>query len=446
MVEPIRRSTRDERERWLREAGYNLFLLKSEQVYIDLLSDSGTSAMSDSQWAAMMVGDEAYAGSRNFYRLQETVRDLFGFAQVLPTHQGRAAENILFTMMVKENDVVPNNMHFDTTKAHVLHKGGRPLDLAREVAYDPEADEPFKGDMDVAKLEGVLGTHGPRKVPLVMITVTCNSGGGQPVSMGNLHAVRELTAACGVPLFIDACRFAENAFFIQEREPGYADKTIPEIVREMMSCADGCVMSGKKDALSNIGGFLALRSEELYRKATVWGVLFEGFPTYGGLAGRDMEVMATGLREVLDEAYLRERVGQVRYLGQKLIEAGVPIIKPVGGHAVYIDAKRVLPHIPPEKFPAQSLAVELFREAGVRGVEIGTVLAGRNPETKEHDYPRLEMVRLAIPRRVYTSRHMDVVAEAARRVRQRSESVRGMRFTYEPPVLRHFLARFEYVD
>jgi len=447
MVEPLVMTTREERERLLEEAGYNLFLLPSEAVYIDLLTDSGTSAMSDNQWAGMLLGDEAYAGSRNFHHLRAAVKEVMGFDYVLPTHQGRGAENILFTTLVQRDreQYIPNNMHFDTTKAHVQHKGARPVDLVREIAYDPVARHPFKGDMDTEKLESFIQEKGVEKIPLVMLTITCNSGGGQPVSLANIRAVSAICKKYGIPFFIDACRFAENAYFIKQREEGYADKSIPEIVREIFSYADGCTMSGKKDGLANIGGFVAMRDEELYRRVQVWGVLFEGFPTYGGLAGRDMEVLARGLREVCREDYLRYRIDQVNYLGDRLLEAGIPIIEPVGGHAVYLDAKRFLPHLPQDQFPGQALAVALYLEGGIRGVEIGTVLAGRDPETGEHDYPQLEMVRLAIPRRVYTYRHMDAVVATVKKVYQKRDQIKGLRFTYEPPVLRHFTARFQYV-
>ena len=447
MVEPLVMTTREERERLLEEAGYNLFLLPSEAVYIDLLTDSGTSAMSDNQWAGMLLGDEAYAGSRNFHHLRAAVKEVMGFDYVLPTHQGRGAENILFTTLVQRDreQYIPNNMHFDTTKAHVQHKGARPVDLVREIAYDPVARHPFKGDMDTEKLESFIQEKGVEKIPLVMLTITCNSGGGQPVSLANIRAVSAICKKYGIPFFIDACRFAENAYFIKQREEGYADKSIPEIVREIFSYADGCTMSGKKDGLANIGGFVAMRDEELYRRVQVWGGLFEGFPTYGGLAGRDMEVLARGLREVCREDYLRYRIDQVNYLGDRLLEAGIPIIEPVGGHAVYLDAKRFLPHLPQDQFPGQALAVALYLEGGIRGVEIGTVLAGRDPETGEHDYPQLEMVRLAIPRRVYTYRHMDAVVATVKKVYQKRDQIKGLRFTYEPPVLRHFTARFQYV-
>lgn len=442
VVEPVKMTTREERAEKIAAAGYNLFGLRSTEVYIDLLTDSGTSAMSDNQWAGMMLGDEAYAGSKNYFNLERAVQEITGFKHVLPTHQGRAAENLLLYVLLKEGQFVPNNMHFDTTKAHVLHKGGVPVDLVTPEAYDPTSQYPFKGDMDVAKLDAFLAEHAA-KVPLVMLTVTCNSGGGQPVSLKNIRAVSEVARKHGKPFFIDACRFAENAYFIKQREAGYQSKTIAEIVAEMFSYADGCTMSSKKDALVNIGGFLAVNDQALYQAASGLAVLFEGFPTYGGLAGRDMEAMARGLREVIEEDYLAYRVGQVKYLGDKLLEYGVPIIEPIGGHAVYLDAKRFLPHIPQQQFPAQALGVELYIEGGVRGVEIGTNLAGRNPTTGDHDYPKLEMLRLTIPRRVYTNRHMDVIAVACANVYERREEIRGLEYTYEAPILRHFTARFK---
>ncbi|MBT9175771.1 MAG: Tyrosine phenol-lyase [Firmicutes bacterium] len=445
VVEPIKMTTREERAQKITTAGFNLFGLKSTEVYIDLLTDSGTSAMSDNQWAGMMLGDEAYAGSKNYFNLERAVQEITGFRYVLPTHQGRAAENLLLYVMLKQGQFVPNNMHFDTTKAHVLHKGGVPVDFVVSEAYDPTSQCPFKGDMDVVKLDAFLAENAA-DVPLVMLTVTCNSGGGQPVSLKNIRAVSEVAQKYGKPFFIDACRFAENAFFIKQREPGYQTKTIAEIVGEMFSYADGCTMSSKKDALVNIGGFLAVNDHALYQAASGLAVLFEGFPTYGGLAGRDMEAMARGLYEVIEEDYLAYRIGQVKYLGDRLLEFGVPIIEPVGGHAVYLDAKRFLPHIPQHQFPAQALGVELYIEGGVRGVEIGTNLAGRNSKTGEHDFPKLEMLRLTIPRRVYTNRHMDVIAVACANVYERRAEITGLRYTYEAPILRHFTARFEKIE
>lgn len=442
VVEPVKMTSREERSQKIEAAGFNLFGLKSTDVYIDLLTDSGTSAMSDNQWAGMMIGDEAYAGSKNFYSLQSAVQDIMGFAHVLPTHQGRAAENILLHILLKEGQYVPNNMHFDTTKGHVLHKKGIPVDLVTAEAYDPTSPYPFKGDMDLNKLEDFMAKHHD-EVPVVMLTITCNSGGGQPVSMANIKAVSQIAQKYDKPFFIDACRFSENAYFIKQREKGYEDKAISEIIKEMFSYADGCTMSAKKDALVNIGGFLALNNFEIYQTACSLSVLFEGFPTYGGLAGRDMEALARGLREVMEEDYLAYRIGQVKYLGDKLLEYGVPIIEPVGGHAVYLDAKRFLPHLPQNQFPAQALGVELYIEGGVRGVEIGTCLAGRHPQTGDHDYPKLEMLRLTIPRRVYTNRHMDIIAVACANVYERREQIGGLEFTYEAPILRHFTAKFK---
>ncbi len=443
MVEPIHLIPRETRVQRLREAGHNLFRLRAEDVYIDLLTDSGTGAMSDRQWAALMVGDEAYAGSRSFDRLRQSVADVFGFPYVLPTHQGRGAEHVLFTVLVQPGRHVIGNIHFDTTRAHIEHRGGIADDLAADVIHAAAVRAPFKGDLDLAKAEALLAAAGREQIALILMTVTCNAGGGQPVSLANLRAVRALADRYKLPFFLDACRIAENAWFIKEREPGYADRTVASIVREMCDLADGCTFSGKKDALVNIGGFAAFRDEATYDQAASWGVLFEGFPTYGGLAGRDLEAMAQGLREVVDEAYLAWRVGQVHWLGQRLLDAGVPIVEPVGGHAVFLDAVRFLAHLPRGHYPAQALACALYEEGGVRGVEIGAVLAGRDPLTREERFPRLELVRLAIPRRVYTQSHMAVVAEAAAAVYRRRDAVIGLRLTREAPMLRHFTARFE---
>jgi len=440
VVEPVRQSTVEERRGLIAEAGYNPFLLRSEDVFIDLLTDSGTGAMSQRQWGAVMDGDEAYAGSRSFYRLKEAVEEVLGFPYVIPTHQGRAAEHVLFTSMLKAGDLVPNNMHFDTTKAHVQHRGAETVDLLCPEGYEAASAHPFKGNMDTAALDRLLTERGKR-VPLVMVTVTCNSGGGQPVSLENLIEVRRICDRHSKPLFLDAARFAENAFFIQRRER--PDLSVPEVVRQMMSLADGITMSAKKDALVNIGGMIALRDEALYRECSNWAILFEGFPTYGGLAGRDLDAMAQGLREVVDAGYLAHRLGQVAYLADRLREAGVPIVEPPGGHAVYLDARRFLPNVPQDQFPAWALSVELYIEGGIRTVEIGTVLSGRNPATGEHDYARLELLRLAVPRRTYTQSHLDWVAKSVIDVYRRRDEVRGVRFTYEPPVLRHFTARFE---
>lgn len=443
-IEPLRKSSREQRQEWLREAGYNLFLLRADQVYIDLLTDSGTSAMSDSQWAGLMLGDESYAGSLNFFNLKEAISDIFGFRYFVPTHQGRAAENLLFSLKLKPGHIVPNNMHFDTTRANIEALGGVALNLVISEGLDPQSQHPFKGNVDVARLDALLKDKGPEQVPLGMITITNNSGGGQPVSMENIRATKEVLNRYGVPLFIDACRFAENAYFIKQREPGYQEKTVAEIVREMFAYADGCTMSAKKDALVNIGGFLAMTDKDLYEKAAQRLILTEGFPTYGGLAGRDLEAMARGLREVLDENYLEHRVWQVAYLHRKLMDAGVPLVEPAGGHAIFVDVRRFLPHVPQRDLPGQALAVDLYLRSGIRSCEIGSVMfARRNPKTGEEEYPELELLRLAIPRRVYTNSHLAFVARTVIQAYQERERVKGMRFVYQQPVLRHFTARFE---
>lgn len=430
VVEPIRRTTRRERERLLREAGYNLFQVPAESVYVDLLTDSGTSAMSDRQWAGLMLGDESYAGSKNYYHLEETVRSIFGYKHVIPTHQGRMAENLLFSTIVKPGMCVPNNIHFDTTRANVEHQHAEALDLVVKEAYDPDCELPFKGNIDLARLEETINRAGPDRIPLVMITITNNSGGGQPVSMENIRRTKALLDHYGIPLFFDACRFAENCYFIKEREPGYADKTTLDIARELFSYGDGCTMSAKKDGLVNIGGFLSLNNDRWAQEITNMLILVEGFPTYGGLAGRDLEAMARGLEEVLDEEYLRFRIGQVRYLGELLEAGGVPILKPIGGHAVYLDAKEFLPHIPQSEFPGQALAVALYRDYGIRGVEIGTLMFGKkDPMTGRMIHPELEMVRLAIPRRVYTNMQVTYVAESIIELYRRRELIHGLTLT-----------------
>lgn len=444
VVEPIQLTTRPEREEIIAEAGYNVFNIPSCGVYIDLLTDSGTSAMSDYQWAGLMVGDEAYAGGKNFYHLQETVEEISGFEYVLPTHQGRAAENILTTILVKPGQRVLGNMHFDTTEGHIRLKGGEPVNLVIKEGLETATRHPFKGNIDIERLVNEIHTYGPESISYINITITCNSNGGQPVSMGNIREVSRIAREHSIPVFFDAARFAENAYFIREREEDYKNKTIMEITREMFSYADGFTMSAKKDGLVNIGGIFATRDEELYRKAGEWGIVYEGFLTYGGLAGRDLEAMARGLKEVLDEHYLEDRIGQVAYLGDRLLEHGIPIIEPTGGHGVYLDAKRCLPHLPQSVFPAQALVVELYIEGGIRAVELGTAAFGhKDKKTGEMVYPALELVRLAIPRRVYTDRHMDMVVCALSNIAQRKDEIRGLKLVYEAPVLRHFTAEFE---
>ncbi len=443
-VQSIDLTTEEQRTEALERAGYNLFGLHADEVIIDLLTDSGTGAMSSEQWAGMMRGDESYAGSRSFYRFEEVVKQITGFSEVIPTHQGRAAERILFSVMVDEGDIVPNNTHFDTTRANVEYRGGAAVDLVIEEGRDPGTVLPFKGNMDVAALRATIEEAGADRVPLVMVTVTNNSGGGQPVSMENLRAVRAVCDEFELPLFLDACRFAENAWFIKQREEGYADRAPRDIAREMFSLADGCTMSAKKDGLSNIGGFLAMNDRTLADEARNLLILTEGFPTYGGLAGYDLEAVATGLQEVLEEDYLRYRIRSTAYLAEKISAAGVPIVQPPGGHAVYIDAAAMLPHIPPHEYPAQALAVELFRTGGVRGVEIGTVMFGKpDPDGGPDEPAAMELVRLAIPRRTYTQSHIDYVAEVVIDVAADAEEIRGYRMVEQAPWLRHFTARFE---
>jgi tyrosine phenol-lyase len=443
-VEKIRMTTREQRERILRQAGYNLFLIPAEDVLIDLLTDSGTAAMSSRQWAAMMDGDEAYAGSRSWYRFEETVRKIFGFSHVIPTHQGRAAERILFTSTCRPGDIVPNNTHFDTTRANIEYCGAQAVDLVIPEGHEPAAIHPFKGNMDLDALEGVIKKHGRENLPLIMLTITNNSGGGQPVSMKNIRDVSAIAHHHGIPFYIDACRFAENAYFIKLREPGYEARPIPEIVREIFSYADGCTMSAKKDGLANIGGFLCTNDAKLAEQETELLILTEGFPTYGGMAGRDLNAISVGLEEVLDEDYLNYRIVSTQYLGTHVASHGVPIVQPPGGHAIYIDAKAMLPHIPPLQFPGQSLCCELYRWAGIRSVEIGSVMFGkRDPQTGEEMPASMELVRLAIPRRVYTQSHVDYVVEAILEVHERRKDLRGYRITSQAPFLRHFTARFE---
>lgn len=436
-VEPIKMTTRSQRESMLCEAGFNLFLIPAEYVLIDLLTDSGTGAMSAEQWAGIMRGDESYAGASSFYRFQDRIQELTGFEHVLPTHQGRASERILFELVGGPDKIVPNNTHFDTTRANVEHSGAKAVDVAISEVRDPRNRHPFKGNMDVSALERLIGEVGRERIPLVMVTVTNNSGGGQPVSMENLRAVRAVCDKHGLPLFLDACRFAENAYLIKLREPGMTDRSVREIVHEMFALADGATISAKKDGLVNIGGLLLLRDEELFQRACNLLILTEGFITYGGLAGRDLEAMAQGFEEVVHEDYLAYRIRSVEYLGERLLATGVPIVEPPGGHAIYIDAGAMCPHIPREQFPGQAVVCGLYRVGGIRSVEIGSVMFGSTTTAP------LELVRLAMPRRVYTQSHIDYVIEAAAEMAATKRELRGLRFVDEPPVLRHFTARFE---
>jgi tryptophanase len=434
----------DEREKALKEAGYNLFLMKAEDMFIDLLTDSGTGAMSSEQWAAIMRGDESYAGARSFHRLKAAVEDVFGFKHFAPTHQGRAAENILAACLVKPGQWVPSNMHFDTTDANIRARGGRPANLVIDEAHDPENRHPFKGNMDIAKLKAFIAKYGREQIPLGMITVTNNAGGGQPVSMENLKAVADVYHQNGIPFFIDAARYAENCYFIKQREPGYGQKSVKEIAHEMFALADGMTMSAKKDAIVNIGGLICMNDDTFFQNVQNELILREGFPTYGGLAGRDLDAMAVGLYEGLDEEYLSYRIGQTAYLAKQLNDAGIPTLQPTGGHGVYVNAGAIFPHIPNYEFPAQALAIELYREGGIRGVEIGSVMFGcLDPEDNTWHYPALELLRLAIPRRTYTQSHLDYVAESLARIKSRASAIRGYKYTYAPELLRHFTARFE---
>ena len=439
MVEEIYQSTKEDREKWIEEKDYNLFNLESHKVFIDLLTDSGTGAMSDKQWGAMMTGDESYAGSQSFLKLKETINTITNYQFVLPTHQGRAAENVLFSALVKENQVVPGNSHFDTTKGHIEFRKAHAVDCTIDEAFDSELIHPFKGNIDLKKLEDIYKQYDKTQIPFTLITVTCNSSGGQPVSIENIRQVRELSNQYGIPVFFDGARFAENAYFIKEREAEFKDKTIKEIVLEMFSYGDGMTMSAKKDGLVNIGGFIALNNEELYKICGNFGIIYEGYLSYGGLAGRDLAALAQGLQESTEYSYLKSRINQIEYLGNKLIEYGIPIQQPIGGHAIFVDAVKFLPHVSREEFPAQTLGVELYKEAGIRGVEIGTILADRDPETRENRYPKLELLRLAIPRRTYFQSHMDYIAVALKNIYDRRESIKsGYEITWESDILRHF--------
>lgn len=443
MVELLKMTTQTQRLASIKEAGYNTFLLRSGDVYIDLLTDSGTSAMSDQQWSGMMLGDEAYAGSKNFFSLEKTVKKYYGYKYLIPTHQGRGAENILSQIMINKGDIIPGNMYFTTTRLHQELAGGHFFDVIIDEAHDPESMYPFKGNIDLNKLEKLIKKYGAKKIPYVCVAVTVNLAGGQPVSMSNLKQLRALTNKHGIKVMLDMTRIAENAYFIQQREKGYARKAIAAIVKEMCSYTDGATFSGKKDALVNIGGFLAVNDKELYEEASNLVVVYEGLHTYGGMAGRDMEAMATGIVESVQDDHIKARIGQVLYLGDKLLEAGIPIVLPVGGHGIFIDAKRFLPHVKQEQFPAQALAAEIYIDSGVCTMERGIVSAGRNARTGDHYYPKLELVRLTIPRRVYTQAHMDVIAESVQRVYENREKISGLKMVYEPKYLRFFQARFQ---
>ncbi|MCF8229398.1 MAG: tryptophanase [Bacteroidales bacterium] len=446
MVENIRKSTREERIKWISEARYNLFNLKSEQVFIDLLTDSGTGAMSDRQWAEMMLGDESYAGASSYYKLKNAIQEITGFEYFLPTHQGRAAENVLFSVLVKKGDFIPGNSHFDTTKGHIEFRKATAVDCTIDEAFDTTKEHPFKGNIDLDKLEFVLDSNPREHIPMIVVTLTCNTAGGQPVSMQNLKEVKRLADQYKVPIVFDSARFAENAYFIKKREKGYENKSIREIVSEMFSYADAMTMSSKKDAIVNMGGFIAMRDPDLHREASTYNIMFEGFVTYGGMSGRDMNALAQGLYEGTEFNYLESRIGQVALLGKRMQEFGVPVLVPFGGHAIFVDAKKFLDHIPQEQYQAQTLAIELYLEGGVRGVEIGTLLADRDPVTRENRYPKLELLRLAVPRRVYTNNHMDYVATALGNVYERRHEIkRGLKIIEEAPILRHFTVELDRV-
>lgn len=445
MVEVIRKSTRPEREKWLKEAHYNLFQLKSEQVFIDLLTDSGTGAMSDRQWSAMMTGDESYAGASSYFKLKDAINDITGFELFLPTHQGRAAENVLFSALIKEGDVIPGNSHFDTTKGHIEYRKATAIDCTIDEAFDTSLIHPFKGSVDIKKLEKVLSTT-TANIPFIIITITNNSAGGQPVSMENLRQVRQLADRYNKLVVFDSARFAENAYFIKMREEEFKDKSIREIVKEMFSYADLMTMSSKKDAIVNMGGFIGMRDPEIFRKCSMFNIMFEGYLTYGGMSGRDMAALAQGLYDGTEFEYLETRIRQVEYLGKLLTDYGIPVQSPIGGHAVFVDAKRFLPNVPKEEFLAQTLAIQLYLESGVRGVEIGALMADRDPHTRENRFPKMELLRLAIPRRVYTDNHMNVVAAALKNVFDRREEIRsGVKIVSEVPIMRHFTVQLELV-
>jgi tryptophanase len=444
VIEPLYTSSRDEREKWVKKSGFNLFNIRSEQVYIDLLTDSGTGAMSQEQWSEMMVGDESYAGASSYFKLKESITSITGFEYFLPTHQGRAAENVLFSVLIKEGDIVPGNTHFDTTKGHIEFRKAIPVDCTVSESKDTNSLFPFKGNIDTDILESLIKKNGGKKIPLILITVTNNSSGGQPVSMANIKAVSKVAQKHGIPVFFDGARFAENAYFIKTKEPGYADKSIREISKEMLSYAEGMTMSSKKDGFVNIGGFVALRNKKLFDEATSYNILFEGYITYGGMAGRDMNALAVGLNEGTTFEVLEARVKQVAYLGEKIDAFGIPIQHPYGGHAIFLNANEFLPHIKKEEFIAQTLAVEIYKEAGIRTVEIGTLLADRDPITKENRYPEVEFVRLAIPRRTFTNNHMDFVAVALKNIWDKRHAINsGYRITYEAPIMRHFTVKLE---
>lgn len=444
MVETIKKSTRKEREQWIKDANYNLFNLKSDQVFVDLLTDSGTGAMSDKQWSEMMIGDESYAGASSYYKMKKAIKDILGFSYFLPTHQGRAAENVLFSVLVKDGMIVPGNSHFDTTKGHIEFRKATAIDCTIDEAFDTNAYHDFKGNVDLEKLEKVLTTNPLEKIPMIIMTVTNNTAGGQPVSMQNLREVYAMSREYGVRVLIDGARFAENAYFIKQREKGYADKSIKEIVKEMFTYADAMTMSAKKDAIVNMGGFIGFKDEDLFKQASVFGIIFEGFITYGGMSGRDMNALAQGLDEGTEFDTLDSRIKQTAFLGQRLKDFKVPMQEPFGGHAIFVDVKRFLPHLPKEEFPAQTLAIELYIEAGVRAVEIGAIMADRDPVTRENRYPELELIRMAIPRRTYTNNHMEYVAVALGNVyARRNEIKRGVKIVKEASIMRHFTVELE---